>query len=283
MKYVIIYKTTNLINGKIYVGKHSQYICPAIFDGYLGGGILINRSIKKYGKENFVRQTLEVVEDENMFKEREIFWISRLKSTDKKVGYNITVGGEGFTSEYVKNSWENPVHRKKKEESNKKIDVIKRKSDSQKRIWSDPNNILLSERRLSGIINTWKVPESRNKILKVIRDPENRDKISKSKIRNWKDSEYRGAQIRSFNKPETLKKRSDRNVGAKNPFAIYRYTFKDSNEKIWKTDCLAEFCRQHNLKKTNIYSITRKQGKKHKGWVMISKIIRNRDKQGNDL
>ena len=49
-----IYKTTNLINGKIYVGK-SLYL-P---DGYLGSGLRLSGAIKKYGKNNFRREILE--------------------------------------------------------------------------------------------------------------------------------------------------------------------------------------------------------------------------------
>lgn len=78
----IIYKTTNLINGKIYVGQHKT----SANDGYLGSGKLITRSIKKYGKENFIRETLEYCTFANV-NEREIYWIdnlSILKKLNKK-------------------------------------------------------------------------------------------------------------------------------------------------------------------------------------------------------
>ncbi len=51
----IIYKTTNLINGKIYVGYHNT----DINDGYLGSGTIFSKALKKYGKKNFVREVLE--------------------------------------------------------------------------------------------------------------------------------------------------------------------------------------------------------------------------------
>ena len=45
-----IYKTTNLINGKIYIGKRQKQE----FDKYyLGSGIYLKKAIEKYGKENF--------------------------------------------------------------------------------------------------------------------------------------------------------------------------------------------------------------------------------------
>ena len=47
-----IYLTTNLINGKKYIGKHFGAIC----DSYLGSGTLLQRAIAKYGKENFKKE-----------------------------------------------------------------------------------------------------------------------------------------------------------------------------------------------------------------------------------
>lgn len=55
----IIYKTTNLVNGKFYVGQHYQK--SSEFDGYLGSGIKILNAIKKYGKENFIIVGLNII------------------------------------------------------------------------------------------------------------------------------------------------------------------------------------------------------------------------------
>ena len=45
-----IYKITNLINNKIYIGKDTTSD-----PNYFGSGLLINRAFKKYGKENFTK------------------------------------------------------------------------------------------------------------------------------------------------------------------------------------------------------------------------------------
>jgi len=87
----IIYKTTNLLNGKIYVGHHYT----SANDGYYGSGIHIKRSINKYGKENFKRETLEFCMSANI-NEKEIYWISILSATNKNIGYNISTGGTGL-------------------------------------------------------------------------------------------------------------------------------------------------------------------------------------------
>lgn len=86
----IIYKTTNLINGKFYVGQHNT----SANDGYLGSGKILKQAICKYGKDNFKREILEHCDSENI-NEKEIFWIAELSATDKNIGYNIAIGGSG--------------------------------------------------------------------------------------------------------------------------------------------------------------------------------------------
>jgi len=48
--FYTVYKTINLVNGKIYVGLH---VTDKLDDDYLGSGKLIQAAIKKYGRENF--------------------------------------------------------------------------------------------------------------------------------------------------------------------------------------------------------------------------------------
>lgn len=86
---MVIYKITNLVNNKIYIGKNLHNN-----PNYLGSGFLIKRAIKKYGKENFRKEIIEVCDKEKA-NEREIYWIKKLSSTDLKTGYNITEGGMG--------------------------------------------------------------------------------------------------------------------------------------------------------------------------------------------
>jgi hypothetical protein len=91
----IVYKTINLVNNFIYIGVHKQkFFFPILFDGYFGSGTFLNKAIKKYGKENFIRETLCVfhVKDEAFEKEKEIVdetFISR------KDTYNLRIGGLG--------------------------------------------------------------------------------------------------------------------------------------------------------------------------------------------
>lgn len=88
----IIYKTTNLINNKIYIGYHFQEKNPYEFDGYFGSGVKLNKAIKKYGSNNFCRETLYVFTCElsALKKEAEIVNESFLLRKDV---YNLTLGG----------------------------------------------------------------------------------------------------------------------------------------------------------------------------------------------
>ncbi len=92
--YHFIYKTTNLINGKYYIGMHST---NNLDDGYLGSGNRIRRSIKKYGKENFKIEILESFEDRFLLKEREKELVNENLLKDKMC-LNLKTGGDGGLS-----------------------------------------------------------------------------------------------------------------------------------------------------------------------------------------
>jgi group I intron endonuclease len=87
---MVIYKITNKINGKIYIGKSTKND-----DDYMGSGISILRAIKKYGIENFYKEIIEQCHNIDDLNEKECFWIKHYKSIDRKVGYNIAEGGNG--------------------------------------------------------------------------------------------------------------------------------------------------------------------------------------------
>lgn len=87
---MIIYKTTNLINGKFYIGQDNKNN-----EKYFGSGLLITKAIKKYGINNFKKEILEFCSSKKELNEREIFWIEKLNSMNKEIGYNISKGGTG--------------------------------------------------------------------------------------------------------------------------------------------------------------------------------------------
>lgn len=90
MRYTI-YKITNKLNGKIYIGKH-QTENPN--DPYYGSGKAIKDAIRKHGKENFIKEILFDfdTEDAMNLKERELITEEFVAREDT---YNLGVGGEG--------------------------------------------------------------------------------------------------------------------------------------------------------------------------------------------
>lgn len=85
---MIIYKTTNLINGKFYIGKDEKNNSK-----YLGSGKILKSTIKKYGLENFKKEVIEICTNRKQLNDREKYWIQQLSATT--LGYNITEGGTG--------------------------------------------------------------------------------------------------------------------------------------------------------------------------------------------
>lgn len=90
-KYYFIYLTTNLINGKKYIGKHFGFLD----DGYLGSGKLLKRAVEKYGKENFQREILSFSSSEEENAEKEKYFIALFGACKSDLFYNIHEGGEG--------------------------------------------------------------------------------------------------------------------------------------------------------------------------------------------
>ena len=93
-KYHYIYKTTNLLSGKYYIGMHST---DNLDDGYLGSGTRLRRSINKYGEENFKLEILEYCNSREELKGRELE-IVNLDEIAKIDCMNLKVGGYGGLS-----------------------------------------------------------------------------------------------------------------------------------------------------------------------------------------
>lgn len=88
--YGYIYKTTNTLNSKIYIGKRKGN-----FDkNYLGSGRYLLDAVNKYGKLNFNVEIIEWCEDLNDQNQKEIYWIQYYRDLNVPM-YNIANGGDG--------------------------------------------------------------------------------------------------------------------------------------------------------------------------------------------
>lgn len=86
-----IYKTTNKINNRYYLGMHST---DDVDDGYLGSGLLITRSIKKYGVDNHLREILAFAKDRDELVKLEESIVTESLLTDN-LCMNLRLGGQG--------------------------------------------------------------------------------------------------------------------------------------------------------------------------------------------
>jgi len=87
---MVIYLTTNKINGKKYLGKDRNNL-----SSYLGGGILLKEDIKKYGRGNFEKEIIEVCNDIYHLKEREVYWLEYYDASNNESFYNLTNKSHG--------------------------------------------------------------------------------------------------------------------------------------------------------------------------------------------
>ncbi len=92
MTYYGIYKITNLLNGKMYIGQHQT---SNIDDGYMGSGLLISHAIKKYGVKNFRKEWLMFCEDSDELNYMERVYVDQTW-VDRPDTYNIKLGGNQF-------------------------------------------------------------------------------------------------------------------------------------------------------------------------------------------
>lgn len=88
MKYIYNYLTTNVINKKQYVGVH----CGELDDSYLGSGLVMNNAIKKYGRQNFIKEILEICDNIEQGHINEAKYINEY-NTLVPHGYNVSPSG----------------------------------------------------------------------------------------------------------------------------------------------------------------------------------------------
>ena len=145
-----IYKITNLLNNKQYIGQHKKYKSDYYDDSYMGKGVAITAAIKKYGRKNFKKEILEyIIDDEKheLVSQREIYYISFF-DTQYPIGYNLTPGGEGgCTKEAAKKVVETKRKNgyKMSEETKMKISIAnkgKKKSEIHKQHLSENHHLL---------------------------------------------------------------------------------------------------------------------------------------------
>ena len=213
-----VYKTTNLVNNKVYIGKSEKPFTTK----YLGSGKLLQRAISKYGISNFKVELIEICDNINQLNIREKYWISKYLENS----YNLAEGGTGgwTTRYYTSNNLKKYKEKLSISQKGRRVsDLTKAKLSQINKNRFHGNRELLS----SSLKKVWEDPES------SYNSPEYRTKLSDSaKKRVWKE--------------ETKNKIRNGKIGSKNPMAI----------KIQVDDVIYETRREcakaHNISETAV-------------------------------
>lgn len=104
--YYFVYKTTNLVNGKIYIGKHKT---TNIDDGYIGSGKLLKKAIEKYGIHSFKREILEFFDTDEQCCLYENLLVTK-EFCDREDTYNLSIGGPNCILYGENNGFYNKKH-----------------------------------------------------------------------------------------------------------------------------------------------------------------------------
>lgn len=217
--YGIVYITTCLVNGKVYIGQTIHWQDKS----YLGSGVALCEAVKKYGRSKFKRKILKVCYNQKQLDAWEMIMIRKYNSTDKSIGYNVL---PGTANEF---GAVNPTHipevvekiRKKKkdkwggkncywygktlsEETKKKL------SDKAKKRLSDPTKVPmygkhLSEEAKRKISNSRKGKPSPRKGVKLTE--ETKEKLRKANVGKRLSEETRkkiGESVSKFYKEKKI-------------------------------------------------------------------------------
>lgn len=152
-----VYKLTNIINGKIYIGLAKDFEKRKSGHRNCKKDTRISRAIRKYGWDNFLFEILELVEDLSLLEEKEEAYIKELNSTNREIGYNIL---EKNLCKYSENL---PVEVREKQ----KLSAIKKYRD----------NPTLGKELTRGIREKF-LPKISKKVKQI-------DKTNKETIRVW--------------------------------------------------------------------------------------------------
>jgi hypothetical protein len=221
--FYYLYKTTNLITGKFYIGVHKSE--KEFDEKYYGSGIYLQRAIKKYGIENFKTEVLSYCDsEEEMYNlEKEVVNDVFIKSPHN---YNMKIGGKGGwpaagsdkakrNGLIIKEYWKNEEFRKnttsKISESTKAVmstpEMRKKISDGQKNR-SIEEKKQTSIKLSSSLKNSYKQKTEEEKLKyrqekkKIMSDPEIRKRISDGMKNSNKLVGYNNPDFRKRWKPK---------------------------------------------------------------------------------
>lgn len=266
--YGVVYKYTNSVDGKVYVGqttsaltkRHIQHKCASKRNtGYF------YKAVRKHGWDNFIGP-IQIDEAENQAEldEKEIHWISQLKShVSTENGYNLTEGGwGGKLSEKT---------RRKISESHKGLSH----SEATRQIISEKGKgriVSTETRRKLSIINKTRYIEnpasfipSRETVEKVAMKLRGRKQTPKER-----EAHRIGALSadRSYMTPEYRQKMADKSKGTERRAMInYKIVHPNGYEETILN--LEKYCRENSHCRSNMMQVASGKYSQHHGLKVI--------------
>lgn len=229
--YGLIYKITNKINNKLYIGLTTMTIkerwsCHKA-ESRAGNNTILYNSMRKYGEDNFTIEQIDQANSQIELEEKEIYYIDYYKSISPK-GYNLTYGGIVSTKQ-------------------SKETCIK-KSKSQKEAYC--LDLSLKEKRIKGLRNFWQTAT----------DEQLKDRSDKIK-QAWTTG--RREKMSNMNKGH---KRAYGNTYRR--FAIKVINELTGEQLIFDSCELA--CKELNLSGSAVSRCLKGERKRHKGYRFLS-------------
>lgn len=274
--YGIVYKVTNIVNGKMYIGRTTQGLYKRKWSHESRARNYKNttfyKAIRKYGENNFVWEIIEECNDKDTLNAREIHYIEQYDSFGRS-GYNETIGGEGVEGyKHTKEVCE--AIRKQKTGIKLSQKSIDRRSLLQSYIWkiTYPNGKIEIVRNLAKFCKNSPFELSIGTLYNVAYGRRNHHKGFKCEKLSKRSKKC---------SVETRNKISIGNLGKK-PTIEQLYTQVKAQNKVWliktpdgdqvKVTNLKTYCIENFLKYGSMLSVARGEKKTYKGGYVCEKL-----------
>lgn len=274
-----VYKITNKVNNKVYIGITSKGISARwkehIYSAEHGCPFKLHNAIRKYGKENFSIELIDFCNSWEELTEKEQYYISEYKSLQDEYGYNMTEGGDGTFGR---------CHTEETKEKIRQKAIGREVTEATRLKLSEAGKIITEARE--AYRNSGNIGSSRRKpVLQYTKD----GKFI---------SEYRGvneaSRLTGIHVTTLSNALKGRNViGSKvNPYIwVYKEDYSDVPETVptslfakdpdWKPT-ISEACRKADLESRKNRKVTEKQKSiAIENGLKVAKAINQYDKDGN--